>query len=233
MNAARSADRYALAPGIIALPHGLLWMERCGVLAVADAHFGYEDAIGGALPLWSTRDAVETLIRAASHVRAREIVFLGDVIHSSRLSEGAARTVRDALARLRAERTVTIVAGNHEGRSRGAAILGETFESVERDGWVLAHGDVPVAAHRVVVGHLHPSLPLGGRASVPAFVASQRLVVVPALTPYSPGLNVLSRDAARALRALDPASSRYTVVASIEGRVYPFGFLDELRDLLR
>lgn len=233
MNAARSAERYPLQPGIIALPYGLLWMERCGVLAVADAHFGYEDAIGGALPLWSTRDAVETLARTAAHVEAREIVFLGDVIHSSRLSEGAARTVRDALARLRAERTVTIVAGNHEGRSRGAAILGQTFEAVERDGWVLAHGDVPVAAHRVVVGHLHPSLPLGGRASAPAFVASERLVVVPALTPYSPGLNVLSRDAARALRALDPRSARHTVVASIEGRVYPFGFLDDLRELLR
>lgn len=233
MNAARAAARYELQPGVFALPHGLLWMERCSVLAVADAHFGYEDAIGAALPLWSTRESVAAISRAAAQVAAREIVFLGDVVHSTRLSDGAARVVRDALETLRSHCAVTIVAGNHEGRSRGAALLGETHESVERDGWLLVHGDRPALAYRAIAGHLHPSLPLGGGATAPAFVASQRLIVVPALTPYSPGLNVLSNEASNAMRALDPESARRTVVASLDDRVFPFGYLDELRRLLR
>lgn len=228
----RAVTRYALQPGIVALPHGFLWMERSRALVVADAHFGYEDVIGGALPLWSTSDALATLVRVAEATQAREVIFLGDVIHGSRMSDGAARTIGAALDALRAVCTVTLVAGNHEGRSRGAAILGATEDAVERDGWLLIHGDVAVGAPRCIVGHLHPSLPLGGGVTAPAFLSAPHLIVVPALTPYSPGLNVLSDAASRALRAFDHAIREITVVVSLEERLYPFGALPALRAAL-
>jgi metallophosphoesterase superfamily enzyme len=208
-------------------------MECARALVAADAHFGYEEVIGGALPLWSTADAVATLLHTARRMQAREMIFLGDIIHGSRMSDGAARTIADALNALRAICTVTAVAGNHEGGTRGTAILGTTHEAVERDRWTLLHGDEAHGAVRRIIGHLHPSLPLGGGVTAPAFVSSPGLIVVPALTPYSPGLNVLSSDASRALRAFEPRGTRYSVVASLEERVYPFGFLDELRSVLR
>ncbi|MBV8638976.1 MAG: hypothetical protein JO322_12905 [Candidatus Eremiobacteraeota bacterium] len=217
-----AAGSFELLDGAVALPGGLLWLSRANSLVAADVHFGYEDVIGGALPLWSTTETTQTLLLAARRMQAREIVFLGDIIHSSRMSEGAAKAVNDALTFLRRECTVTLVAGNHEGRTRGEAILGETEEAVERDGWLLLHGDEPLRGRRCIVGHLHPSLPLDARQSVPVFLAAPHLIVVPALTPYSNGLNALSSDCTEALREFGETKD-FIVVASTHDRVYPFG----------
>lgn len=221
-----------LLPGISAIAPGLLWLHASRVIAAADVHLGYEDVIGGALPAWSTPEIAGTLLAAARRMQAREIVLLGDVIHGSRMSEGAARVVREGLDTLRAAAELTLVAGNHEGRTRGAAILGETVERVERDGWVLLHGDKPCLA-RSIIGHLHPSLSLGGGASAPAFLASKQLVVVPALTPYSGGLDVLSDACLQALAPFGVASRRDVhVVAAAGEQLYPFGTLSKLRGII-
>ena len=190
----------------------------------------YEDVIGGALPLWSTVEIVETLLRAQRRMQAREIVFLGDIIHGTRMSDGAAAAVHHALDTLRDRCAVTLVAGNHEGRTRGVAVLGETEDAIERDGWLLLHGDEPVQGRRCIIGHLHPSLRIGS-ATVPAFLAAPHLIVVPALTPYSNGLNVLSSDCTAALRAFGQ-TRHFTVVASTEDTVYPFGLLHALRRVI-
>ena len=226
-----ASDRYALCEGAIALPQSLLLLERSRALVVADAHLGYEDVIGGALPLWSTQEAVNALLAAIEREDAREIIFLGDVIHSSRMSPGAATVVRGALARLRARCIVTIVLGNHEGLSRGEAILGEVEDAVERDGWVLVHGDEPVLVPRAIIGHIHPSLSLGGCASVPAFLATTRTIVVPAFTPYSRGLNVLAKTCIEALRAFGDEHDPIVVGSAID-RVFPFGSRSALRKAL-
>lgn len=229
--AALSCD---LAPGVRALPGGFAWLPGCGALVCADVHFAYEEVVGGALPLWSTAETAATIALAAARQGAREIVFLGDVLHGAALSPGAGSAVRDALAMLRACAQVTIVAGNHEGASRGRAHLGAVVETCERDGWLLLHGDrPPPPGARCVIGHLHPSLRLGGDAAVPAFLGAARLVVVPALTPYSPGLDVGSDAATRAVAPYGVRRGDLHVVAATAERVYPFGSLSGLRSALR
>jgi metallophosphoesterase superfamily enzyme len=231
---ASSAQTCELAPGIVAVAPGLAWLPQARALVAADAHLAYEDVVGGALPLWSTAEIATTLGRVADELGAREIVFLGDIVHGASMSEGAMRTVRDVLERLRGRRRVTLVAGNHEGRTRAFRVLGETFDACERDGWLLVHGDGPaVLGRRAVIGHLHPSLHLGGRATVPAFVACDALVVVPALTPYSRGLDLCSDDFADALGSWAVAPRDVHVVAAAADRVYPFGALSALRRELR
>ena len=233
---APAALDFQLADGVVALAGGFALLPRSRVLLVADAYFGYEDVIGGggALPLWSTAEMAASIAIAAQRSSAREIVFLGDLIHSSRMSAGAAAAGVGALRELGAVCGLTFVAGNHEGRSRGAAILGPTVETCERDGWLLVHGDKPeLCGTRTIIGHLHPSLHLGGQAAVPAFLGSERIVVVPALTPYSRGLDVLS---AACIAALEPWSARCAdvhVVAATSERVFPFGSLAALRAALR
>jgi metallophosphoesterase superfamily enzyme len=76
-------------------------------------------------------------------------------------------------------------------------------------------------------------LPLGGGAHVAAFVAHPQLIVVPALTPYSDGLNVLSPECTHALKAWIPSTSDCEIIASTGERVYPFGSLGALRATLR
>lgn len=234
MTPSRSAERCELARGVVALAPGLAWMPATQTLIAADAHLAYEDVIGGTLPLWSTAEIVATLALVAARMDAREIVFLGDIVHGARMSEGAVRTVRDGLDVLRARAIVTLVAGNHEGRSRAFAVLGATVEGCERDGWLLVHGDRPaVLGTPTIIGHLHPSLHMGGGANVPAFVASDTLVVVPALTPYSPGLDLLSDDFANAIGMWSVRRRDAHVVAATTDRVYPFGSLATLRTTLR
>jgi metallophosphoesterase superfamily enzyme len=233
---APAALECALADGVIALAAGFALLSRSRVLLVADAHFGYEDVMGGgaALPLWSTVEMAASIALAAGRCNAREIVFLGDVIHGSSMSEGAKRSVAGALAELRAVAELTFVAGNHEGRSRGARVLGTTVERCERDGWLLVHGDKPGAlGPRAIIGHLHPSVHLGGRTSAPAFLGSERLVVVPALTPYSRGLDVLSEECMAAVAPWGVRRSDLHVVAATSERVFPFGSLAALHAALQ
>ncbi len=197
---ALQAEHYELAHGVVALAPGVAWLSASRTLVAADAHLAYEDVVGGALPLWSTADIVATLALVAQRERAREIVFLGDIVHGAHMSDGAMRVVREGLELLRTHAEVTLVAGNHEGRSRAFRVLGTTVDECERDGWLLVHGDRPAAlSRRAIIGHLHPSLHMGGGANVPAFVASDALVVVPAMTPYSPGLDLLSEEFASAI----------------------------------
>jgi metallophosphoesterase superfamily enzyme len=228
-----------ISRGASALASGLLFLHESKTLVAADVHFGYEDAIGAALPMWSTRETVDALLAAIRTMGAREVLLLGDAIHSSRLSEGAARAVRDALDMLRAAASLTIVAGNHEGKTRGAAILGETVESACRDGWLLLHGDKPPDLHAfslargAVIGHLHPSVPLGGGQTVPAFLTGDRLIVLPAITPYSSGLNVFSDECLQALQPFNVGLRReLQVIVATGDRCYPFGALSTLRSML-
>jgi len=229
----RSATQFELARGVVAFAPGLAWLPQSRTLVAADAHLAYEDVVGGALPLWSTAEIVATLTLVAAQTAAREIVFLGDIVHGARMSEGAMRAVRSGLDALRERAEVTLVAGNHEGRSRAFAVLGATVEGCERDGWLLVHGDgAPALGRRAIIGHLHPSLHFGGGASVPAFVASDALVVLPALTPYSPGLDVLGHDFSTALGLWAVRAADVAVVAVTLERVFPFGSLAAFRALV-
>jgi uncharacterized protein len=235
MKPARACETYSLAGGALSLPGGFALLPESRVLICADAHLGYEDVMGGgaALPLWSTTEIVASIALAARRHEAREIVFLGDAIHGAGLSAGAARAVRAALDALRAQARVTVVAGNHEGRTRGADVLGATVEACERDGWTLVHGDRPQPLRaRTMIGHLHPSLHLGGELTAPAFLGSRALVVVPALTPYSPGLDVLGDACLAALAPWGVERRDVQVVAAGTERVYPFGALSALRGAL-
>ena len=232
-SAARSAQ---LAEGIDAVAPGLLWLRETRTLVAADAHLAYEDVIGGALPTWSTTDAISVLQKAAAEFGAREFLFLGDVIHGARMSEGAAREVQWGLDRLRSLAAVTLVAGNHEGHTRGADVLGDTVEYAERAGWLMIHGDKPRPSSSragVIIGHLHPSIRNNG-TSAPAFLAGGGVIVVPALTAYSEGLDVCGDDCFEALQAFGVTSrSQLQVVAATAERVYPLGTVAGLRQELR
>lgn len=234
MNAAQAqGEELQLLPGIRAIAPGYAFVEATRTLVTADTHFGYEEAIGGALPAWSTSESVASLLVAIHRTGAAELAILGDIVHSPRLSDGTARRVREALDALRAACGLTLIEGNHEGRGRAAEIVGETHDVIERGGWTLTHGDKALANARVMIGHLHPSLPLAAGQTAPAFLASQSVVVVPALTPYSPGLSALSRECLQALRRFGVRSFRdVRLTACTAGRLYAFGSVAAVLDVL-
>ncbi|MDE2571171.1 MAG: metallophosphoesterase [bacterium] len=221
--------------GVTALPPGVLFLEHTGSLVAADLHLGYEEVVGGALPLWSTQEQLDALAALVREHRARELILLGDILHGARMSGAARRRIKEGLAAIEHTGCALIaVAGNHEGRTRGVEVLGQTVDGAFRDGWHLLHGDRPLARQgRAIIGHLHPSLRLGGLRSAPVFLYNEQLVVLPALTPYSPGLSVLSEECLRALRAWLPQPGSLHVAAVSGERLLPFAALAPLRGLLR
>ncbi len=229
MTASQQLQQHQLFAGVAALSSGMLWFEATRTLVGADVHLGYEEVIGGALPLWSTTPSIDALCDAARQLQAQHVVLLGDVIHGVEMSDGARRRITRALRTLRSRAHLQIIAGNHEGRSRGVAVLGETYERLESNGWVLMHGDRPTNENRAVIGHLHPSIHLGGGQSVPVFLASPQLIVVPAMTPYSIGLDVRSDDCAASLAMWRLRPSDFQVIASVPSGLFALGSLAALR----
>ncbi len=229
MSAGPRALSVSLGDGATALAGGMLWIETTASLVIADLHLGYEEAIGGALPLWSLDESVGRIEAALAAYGARELILLGDVLHGVRLSEGAGERVIATMRRLRNLCRLVVVAGNHEGRTRGRALLGDSVEEIERAGLLLHHGDRPrIGALRHVIGHLHPSVALGSERSVPAFLSARELIVVPAATPYSRGLNILTRECRAAIAAYGARPSSTEVVAATATHCYPFGSIGEL-----
>lgn len=224
-----AASSYRIAPGVLACAPGLAFIESSASVVAADAHFAYEDVVGATLPMWSTLEGIALLAAAAARTKAREIIILGDIVHGPLMTRSAARAVSAGLDSLRAIAAVTLVAGNHEGRTRALDVLGPTHDSVERAGWTLLHGDRPqFAGARSMIGHLHPSIHLGGSASAPVFLAAAKFIAIPALTPYSRGLNITSRECAAALRRFGVDRAETEVVAATAELVYPFGNLADL-----
>jgi metallophosphoesterase superfamily enzyme len=131
------------------------------------------------------------------------------------------------------------VLGNHDRRAlKAVERLGlEHGPSLRVGPHVVLHGDdaesvrhARCEAHerggRVFVGHIHPALSLddgtGGAAFVPAFVTARSFVCVPALSPYSRGLDVRGRVVREQLAALIGDDERGAAVV-VDGRVMPVG----------
>lgn len=163
-----------------------LWLAEPRVLVVADLHWGYaasHRARGNLLPVWGDDDIERRLQSLIADHRPREMIWLGDVVHTA---DGA----KHAEAYLRAAPVpVTLLAGNHDRRwrERGAA-------HCARAGYFFHHGDQTVAVppdHVEVVGHHHPAASwsdgAGGRLRLPALVASARRWVLPAFSPWAAG----------------------------------------------
>lgn len=163
-----------------------LWFEDARRLVVADLHWGYStvhQSRGNLLPCWGDAQIERTLRQLIADYRPREMIWLGDVVHAA---EGAKPAERFLAA---SPLPVTVIAGNHDRRWRGAAV-----RTLERDGYFFHHGDAAPAVPPglvEVIGHHHPAVILdggaGARVKVPALVASEHRLVLPAFSPWSGG----------------------------------------------
>ena len=154
-----------------------LWPERVillpehGLLLAADVHVGKAQAfraLGVPVPSGTTEDTLGRLSALLDASGARELVLLGDFLHSVHVQSASATLA--ALQRWRtrhAQTTVRLVRGNHDARAGDPpAALG--IEVVDEpwsvgDGLALAHHPRSVPGRYVLAGHLHPCVRLGGR----------------------------------------------------------------------
>jgi metallophosphoesterase superfamily enzyme len=213
----------AIGPWILH-PEGAVFHAGLRLAVVSDVHLGYEwarGAGGDSIPAHSLAETLARLSNLLARTAIKRLVVAGDLVESARPCR---RTDRDlaVLTSWLASRGVELIrlAGNHDPPHVPRLPL--TFAV---DGWTIAHGHLPIAAGRRIVGHGHPVLRAGG-VSAPCFLASARKIVLPAFTANAAGCNVAGPAAAlppgwrdRALRCIVAGDSRWL----------DFGGLAELR----
>lgn len=158
------------------------------VLFVADFHLGKAHSfrrLGVPVPAGTSAANLQRLGLLVDRLAAREVVFLGDFLHSARAQGSPAL---DAFAQWRATRAdlgLALLRGNHDRHAGDPpAVLGMVVgpEPMQRGPWALYHH--PPAAHGgpAIAGHLHPGVRLGGRGgdrlTLPAFHWRHRQVLV-------------------------------------------------------
>ena len=110
----------------------------------------------------------------------------------------------------------------------------EIVDELEISGWKLVHGHKPVEGERFIIGHEHPAIRLrdevGAILKVPAFLFGERLIVLPAFSPWAYGNDVLREVVSPFLRFY---REDFRVVVPVEGELLDFGRLSRLREVLK
>lgn len=191
---------------------GQLWLcpERAAfwpserVLLVADFHLGKAHSfrrLGVPVPGGTSEANLTRLGALVDRLQVREVVFLGDFLHSVRARTGPGITAFAAWHQARSSLTLTLVRGNHDLRAGdpppelGIRVVDEPFA---RGPWALCHHPAAREGQAVVAGHLHPGALVAGtgfdRLCLPAFHCTGAVLVLPAFGEFT-GLKAVARDA--------------------------------------
>nr|WP_157398448.1 MULTISPECIES: ligase-associated DNA damage response endonuclease PdeM [Ramlibacter] len=151
-------------------PSGALFLPGHDTLLVADAHVGKAVSyrmLGVPVPEATTGATLAALDAAVAQTGARQVVFLGDFLHSARSH------ARDTLASLRQWRGrqpalgLRLVRGNHDDRAGDPPPdldIAASDEPCRLGPFALCHHPKPVAGAYVLAGHWHPCVSVRGRA---------------------------------------------------------------------
>lgn len=182
-----------------------LWPQRAAhdpdqrLLLVADAHFGKGHTFrrhGLAVPVDAERSMVQRLDELLRLTQARELVFLGDLLHGPWSQEPQALIELQAWRARHAGLEVHLVKGNHDHHAGDPpADLDIVLHEgpLRRGPWALVHEPQSVAGAYALAGHLHPGVRLQARRGpglrLPCFRMTPHCGVLPAFGAFT-GLQV-------------------------------------------
>ena len=220
----------------------VLWLPEERTLVAADLHLGYVWAhrhAGQMLPITAPDDTIDRLSALAAEYRAAQVVLLGEIVHRA-IPVPALREQLESIAVRLASVTIRWIAGNHDGHLksllRECGLSGVRLESELILGpHILTHGaegDSAAAARsmarlgsgagRLIMGHEHPAIHLHDRVTTslkcPCFLASPRVLILPAFSRWSAGSNIRAAPFLSAF-ARDAAFSH--AYAILGGRILP------------
>ncbi len=197
------------APAWFTAPGGgrlQLWPQKAAcdpdlrLLLVADAHIGKAVSfrrLGVPVPEATTDAALQRLDALLHATGAREVVFLGDLLHSARAHAAGTMAAVVAWRARHAGLALTLVRGNHDAHAGDppAALGVQVVDGPLRRGpWALLHEPVAVPGAYALAGHVHPGVVLAGRGGdrlrLPCFHFGPAVGVLPAFGPFT-GLHIL------------------------------------------
>ena len=195
------------------LPDKALYWPRQQTLFIADAHFGKVAAFRAAgipLPPGSTSAALARLTECLAATGAKQLVFLGDFLHSREGRAGPTFARFAAWRRQHGAINIKLVRGNHDDRA-GDPPPDWHIECVDEGEVVgpfcLSHHPEPDLRGYVLAGHIHPAIHLGGPAGdslrLPCFWFGAYVCVLPAFGEFTGTYVVRPREGDRVFVAAD------------------------------
>jgi putative SbcD/Mre11-related phosphoesterase len=176
------------------------WPTATGV--IADLHLGYSEARrqdGEAVPGSNLEELLLPLATAVSAYGLRRLVIAGDLFETA-LGAALVAELVGRLSELRVE-LVGVVPGNHDRRVQGPfGRLTWCPDAFRLGAWQVVHGDGELPAGKVMHGHFHPCVRLGGGLAAPCYLSGPNRLVLPAYSPDARGVNVLGAGAWRGYR---------------------------------
>jgi DNA ligase-associated metallophosphoesterase len=190
---------------------GALYWPAQKLLAAADLHFEKASFLAGAghpVPPYDTRETLRNLAAVVEEYRPETLLLLGDSLHDANALARMAEADRTALSAIAARvGSCAWIEGNHDAAARPPS---GWMVSRDREiaGLAFRHQPEPASELPQLVGHFHPKTSVrrrGYKISGRCFVATARMIVLPAFGAYTGGLDiaepafqaVLAGDAAR------------------------------------
>ncbi len=216
--------------------------ERTAV--ISDLHIGFEGVArreGAAFPSVQKEYLLKKLELMFERYSPDRVIINGDMKHEfSRNLRDEWNEVSFFMEWLKERAELTLIRGNHDNYL--ATIAGkhglELMESVEIEGMLITHGHLPIETDkRVVIGHEHPTVRIKGAvgplARIPCFLSSPSLIVLPAMSRFSLGGDILNTAVRRKYLSPIVTEERLEgaeIFAISDDEITPLGPLSLLRD---
>lgn len=204
-------------------PEGALVHPRERAAVIADVHLGYDwarAAAGDLVPAHALRETLARLDALFARAPLDRLVIAGDLFERSRPCLDAERDFRALRAWVEGQGAeLVVLRGNHDPP--------RWPDSIEIDGWTIAHGHRPLDRPRLVLGHDHPAIRVESTIA-PCFLIARDRIVLPAFSPNAAGRDVGSGWLPAVLRRRSPRC-----VAVLDGELFDLGPVNALQAHLR
>ncbi len=229
-------------------PGGAALLLDGNVLVVADMHLGYEAALeqqGLSIPRVQTKKIEEYMLKMIDELAPSKVIVAGDLKHN--FSRNLTQEWHDVVSFVRAlagRTSLEVVKGNHDNylglilREHGVSLRREAKYSGVR----VVHGHQGVLAEgATVMGHIHPSIRLkdsvGASLKDPCFLFdhTRGVLVLPALSLVSPGMDVIGQDWSDNISPLLSGAglSSFVPIAFSREKALEFPTVGEMRGIRR
>jgi uncharacterized protein len=184
---------------VVLLADRAAFLPEPGLLLVADAHLGKAQAfrrLGVPVPSGTTAHNLARLQALVAQTGAREIVFLGDLLHARQARHADLDAAFVAWRQAHPHLGLRLIRGNHDRHAGDppAAWGVQVADEPWRCGpWALCHHPAEVAGAYAFAGHVHPAVRVGRGASalrLPCFHLSPALMLLPAFGAFT-GLHLV------------------------------------------
>lgn len=223
----------------------LIIEEKERTAVISDLHIGFEGVArleGAAFPSVQKDYLLGKLGLMFERYSPDRVVINGDMKHEfSRNLRDEWKEVSFFIEWLKQRAELTIIRGNHDNYL--ATIAGKhglnLHDSIEIGDFLITHGHMDVKTDkRVVIGHEHPTVVIRGAIGplvrVPCFLVSPSLIVLPAMSRFSMGGDILNSRRQRYLSPLVTGErlEGSEIFALSDDEIMPLGPLSALRSEL-